>query len=367
MCTMKKFMVAFAGALLTLSCISVAQSPDKIQQYQFAEDGDGYQLQLRAVPRPVAGPNQVLVKIHANSLNRRDFGLLTEKIGFRGRNHTGTIPLSDGAGEVIAIGDAVTRFKVGDRVAGSFFSDWTGGDFQASMYASARGASAGGMLSEIIVTDQQGLVAIPDYLSYAEAATLPCAAVTAWSALVTRGNLQANDYVLLEGTGGVSTFGLLFSAAMGARPIITSSSNEKLARARELGAIGTVNYRENANWEVKVRELTGGAGVDHVLEIGGLSTIDKAADALAFGGHMAIIGRLTGGAPGIPLIPILSKRGTVSGISVGSRDEFETMLEFMTKHDLHPVIDREFSFDQAQAAFDFMENGSYMGKIVITH
>ena len=190
------------------------------------------------------------------------------------------MPLSDGAGEVIAVGASVTRFKVGDRVAGIFFEDWIDGAPTAASLATARGGNSGGMLSEVVVTDAEGLVSIPQHLSYEEAATLPCAGVTAWVGLFKRGGLVRGDFVLLEGTGGVSVFGLQLAAAAGAKPIITSSSDAKLARARELGAFGTVNYRSNPEWQREVRELTGGAGVDQVLEVGGQDTLPRALQAL---------------------------------------------------------------------------------------
>jgi len=344
-----------------------AQSTETFRQYQFAAGENGHDLVLLDVPMPAVGPGEVLVRVRATSLNRRDLYILNSVPGQRG-NLAGAVPLSDGAGEVIAVGQDVSRFGVGDRVAGIFFSEWVDGQRTATGLASARGGGGpGGMLSEIIVSNQDGLVTIPDHLSYEEAATLPCAAVTAWVGLFKNGNLQPDEYVLLEGTGGVSTFGLQLAAAAGAKPIITSSSNDKLARARELGAVGTVNYRENEDWQVKVRELTNDAGVDHVLEIGGRETLGKAIETLAFESHIALIGGLTGEAPPIPVGSLVRSGASASGIYVGSRADFEAMNEFITKHQMRPVIDRVFNFDQAAEAFDFMENGSYMGKIVITH
>src|SRR5690606_26651105 len=203
------------------------------------------------------------VRVHAVSLNRRDIMMLNGQYGPEGAA-AGGIPLSDGAGEVIAVGEGVTRFEVGDRVAGIFFERWIEGDRSADSIASARGGSPGGMLSEVIVSDADSLVSIPEHLSYEEAATLPCAAVTAWVGLFKHGGLERDEFVLLEGTGGVSIFGLQFAAAAGARPIITSSSDDKLADTVRLGAFGTVNYRDNPNWQREVRELTGDAGVKHV-------------------------------------------------------------------------------------------------------
>ena len=361
---------AIVGAL-SLAAVQAAQSQssETIRQWQFAASGDGYELAMSEVPRPVAGPGEVLVRVHATSLNRRDWFMLNETVGERGFDYTDNVPLSDGAGEVVAVGEGVTEFQVGDRVASTFFADWVDGKRDPAALASARGAGpgTGGMLAEVIVTSPRGLVSIPDYMSYEEAATLPCAGLTAWNGLFTQGNLQPDEYVLLEGTGGVSSFGLVFAAAAGAKPVITSSSNEKLARARELGAVGTVNYRENEDWQVEVRALTDDAGVDHVLEIGGRDTLSRALQALAFEGHVALIGGLTGAAPPIPVGALMGVGGMASGIYVGSKADFEAMNAFMEEHEIHPVIDRVFDFDEAEEAYDFMGNGSFMGKIVIRH
>jgi NADPH:quinone reductase-like Zn-dependent oxidoreductase len=278
----------------------------------------------------------------------------------------GGIPLADGAGEVLAIGAEVTRFRVGDRVAGIFMPGWIDGDHTPEGFATSRGGNAGGMLSELIVSNEEGLVAIPRYLTYEEAATLPTAGVVAWVGLFKHEPLRAGEYVLLEGTGGVSTFGLIFSVAAGARPIITSSSDLKLQRAIELGAAGTVNYRTNSEWQDEVRALTGGPGVKHVLEVGGRDTLGKAFEALALDGHIALIGTLSGFPEQIPLGPLFQNVAHLSALYVGSRADFEAMNRFMSEHEIRPVIDRVFAFEDAPAAFELMENGSYMGKIVIT-
>jgi NADPH:quinone reductase-like Zn-dependent oxidoreductase len=221
------------------------------------------------------------------------------------------------------------------------------------------------MLSEIVVGSEQGFVRAPDYLSYEEAATLPTAAVTAYVSLFRYGGLVPNDYVLLEGTGGVSSFGLLFTVAAGARAIITSSSDEKLARARGLGAVGTVNYRTNPEWQDEVLALTGGAGVQHVIEVGGAESRDRALEALAVGGHMALVGSLSGSAGPIPTRGLSSRDIRFSSFFVGSRADFEEMNRFMEGHQIRPVIDRIFEFDEAAQAFDFIQSGDFMGKVVI--
>jgi NADPH:quinone reductase-like Zn-dependent oxidoreductase len=250
-------------------------------------------------------------------------------------------------------------------VAGIFFRQWLDGPPDAAAVASARGGNSGGMLSEIIVSNEDSLVAIPEHLSYEEAATLPCAGVTAWVGLFARGGLAPGNFVLLEGTGGVSLFGLIFSAAAGARPIITSSHDEKLERAMALGAVGVANYRKNPELQAEVRRLTDGAGVDQVLEVGGRDTLGKALEALAFGGHIALIGGLTGFGSDIPTSSLMFINATASGIYVGSRAHFEAMNAFISEHQIHPLIDRAFDFEQAPAAFEFMNSGNYMGKIVI--
>jgi NADPH:quinone reductase-like Zn-dependent oxidoreductase len=357
-----------AAAALALAAFAVETSTvfaDTIRQYQFEpRTGGGYELALKEVPRPTAEAGQVLVRVHAVSLNRRDVMMLNGNYG-QGGDAAGGIPLSDGAGEVIAVGPGVTRFRVGDRVAGIFFELWMDGDRSAETIASARGGGPGGMLSEVIVSDETSLVAIPEHLSYEEAATLPCAAVTAWVALFKHGGLEPDDYVLLEGTGGVSTFGLQFAAAAGARPIITSSSDDKLAEARKLGAFGTANYRSNPEWQREVRQLTGGAGVKHVLEVGGRDTLPKALQALAYDGHIALIGGLSGFGSDVPVGALMGLGARVTGIYVGSRADFEAMNAFITEHELRPVVDRVFDLEEAADAFRFMDEGSFMGKIVI--
>ena len=355
-------LVAAAAALLQAASIAAA---DTVRQYQFEPSDDGgYTLAMKEVERPEAGRGEVLVRVRAVSLNRRDLLMLNAQYG-PGGDAAGGIPLSDGAGEVIEVGPGVTRFEVGDRVAGIFFERWIEGDRSAETIGSARGGGPGGMLSEVIASDEQSLVAIPEHLSYEEAATLPCAGVTAWVGLFKYGGLEAGEHVLLEGTGGVSVFGLQFAAAAGARPIITSSSDEKLERAKELGAVGTANYRTNPDWQREVRELTEGAGVKHVLEVGGRDTLPKALEALAYDGHIAVIGGLSGFAPSVPVGALMNLGARVTGIYVGSRADFEAMNAFITEHRLRPVVDRVFEFEDAPEAFDFMENGDYMGKIVV--
>jgi NADPH:quinone reductase-like Zn-dependent oxidoreductase len=343
---------------------SHALAAETIRQWQFAPQGDKLEIALREVPAPAPAAGQVAVRVRAVSLNRRDLLMMEGRYGRGGAQPNG-VPLSDGAGEVIAVGTGVTRFEVGDRVAGIFFEDWLDGAPTAAAIATARGGNAGGMLSEVVVTDADGLVAIPAHLSYEEAATLPCVGVTAWVGLFKRGQLEPGDFVLLEGTGGVSVFGLQLAVAAGAKAIITSSSDEKLARARELGAFGTVNYRTSPEWQREVRTLTGGAGVDQVLEVGGQDTLPRALEALAHGGHVAIIGGLSGFASDLPVGALMGLNATASGIYVGSRADFEALNAFLTEHRIKPVVDKVFDFEDAPAAFATMNDGEFFGKIVI--
>lgn len=361
-----------AICLVMVQVVSVAAPPQSlsaasggtIRQYQFEPSGSAYRLTVKEVPRPEPGANEVLVRIHAVSLNHRDLNMLNNTHGSE-HAYAGGIPLSDGAGEVVAVGRGASRFRVGERVAGIFFERWIEGPPSAEALASDRGGNPGGMLSEIIVTHQDGLVPIPEHLSYEEAATLPCAALTAWVGLFKRGRLQPGQFVLLEGTGGVSLFGLLFAQAAGARPIITSSSDEKLRRAKELGAFGTANYRSNPEWQQEVRQLTGGHGVDQVLDVGGRGTLGKALEALAYGGHVALIGGLAGYGSHIPTDSLMWINATASGVYVGSREDFEAMNAFISKHRIRPLIDRVLEFDDAAEAFEILRSGGFMGKIVI--
>ena len=355
--------LAPVGATLALLATS-AHAAETIRQWQFAQSGQTLELALREVAAPTPAATEVAVRVRAASLNRRDLMMAAGNYG-RGGTQANSVPLSDGAGEVVAVGANVTRFKVGDRVAGIFFEDWIDGAPSAASLATARGGNSGGMLSEIVVTDAEGLVSIPAHLSFEEAATLPCAGVTAWVGLFKRGGLEPGDFVLLEGTGGVSVFGLQLAAAAGAKPIITSSSDAKLARARELGAFGTVNYRSNPEWQREVRELTGGAGVDHVLEVGGQDTLPRALQALGFGGHVAIIGGLSGFASDVPVGTLMGLNATASGIYVGSRADFEALNAFLSKHQIKPIVDKVFDLEDAPAAFEAMDSGDFFGKVVI--
>jgi len=361
---MHRNLCRIALACVALVGLDAAAQTAKIRQWQFAQQGESLELVLREVAAPTPARHEVAVRVRAASLNRRDLMMVAGNYG-RGGTQPNSVPLSDGAGEVIAVGADVTRFKVGERVAGIFFEDWIDGAPTAASLATARGGNSGGMLSEVVVTDAEGLVSIPGHLTYEEAATLPCAGVTAWVGLFKRGQIEAGDFVLLEGTGGVSVFGLQLAAAAGAKPIITSSSDAKLARARELGAFGTVNYRTHAEWQREVRALTGGAGVDQVLEVGGQDTLPRAIQALGYGGHIAIIGGLSGFASDVPVGALMGLNATASGIYVGSRADFEALNAFLSEHKIKPIVDKVFELTDAKAAFAAMDSGEFFGKVVI--
>lgn len=331
----------------------------KAYQIQTASGIDG--LALVDLPEPQPGFGQVLVKIRATSLNYRDTVVIQG--AYPGQNLP-LIPLSDGAGDVVAVGEEVTRVKVGDRVAGCFFQDWSAGKLTKQKIKSALGGAIDGMLAEYVVLHQEGLVVLPDHLSYEEGATLPCAAVTAWHALVTKGGLAAGETVLLLGTGGVSIFALQFAKVLGAKIIITSSSDEKLERAKALGANATINYKTYSNWHEKVYELTQQEGVDQVIEVGGAGTLDKSLQSVRVGGRVSLIGVLAGVAD-VNHTRILLKSIDVQGIYVGSREMFEAMNRAIVLHEIRPVIERVFSFEEAPEAYRYLQSGAHFGKIVI--
>lgn len=325
-------------------------------------------LQLQEAAEPTCGPYDVLVDMRAWSMNYRDLIMLQGGYPRNDKVLTGPpmIPLSDGAGEVIAIGPAVTRFRVGDRVAGIFFAQWLDGDLTDEQIGSALGGAVDGVLAERIIFHENAVVHVPPGYNYEQAATLPCAAVTAWQAL-RLGHCHGGQSVLMLGTGGVSIFALQFAKSFGARTIITSSNDEKLARARELGANETINYRTHPDWQNEVLRLTGGRGVDHVIEVGGAGTLERSLMATRVSGRVSLIGVLTGQPESNPSpMPILFKRLTLQGIYVGSREMFEDMNQTIHEKSIEPVIDQRFDFMEALEAYSALRSGQHFGKIVIT-
>lgn len=321
---------------------------------------DALRVADRPDPQPAAG--EVLLKVRAVSLNYRD--LLVVKGVYNPKLNLPRVPCSDAVGEVTAVGPGVSRVKAGQRVAGLFMPKWLEGDLTDAKGRSALGGSVDGLLAEYALLSEEAVVPVPDHLTDEEAATLPCAAVTAWNGLVHAGGVKPGDSVLVQGTGGVSLFALQFARCAGARVIATSSSDEKLARVRALGASDGINYRATPEWGEAVRHLTHGHGVDHVIEVGGAGTLAQSLRAVRTAGHVALIGVLSGYGQVNPL-PILMKGVRVTGIYVGSRDMFEAMNRAIAQHQLRPVVDRVFAFAQAVDAFRHLESATHFGKIVI--
>jgi NADPH:quinone reductase-like Zn-dependent oxidoreductase len=313
------------------------------------------------LPTPKPGPRQVLVKVAACSLNYRDLAIALGT--YRMPIKPSLVPLSDGTGEVVEVGAGVTRVKVGDRVASCFFQRWIGGPPEADTHASALGGGLDGMLRDYAVLEEHGVVKLPSHLSFEEGATLPCAAVTAWHALAEHARVVAGQTVLVQGTGGVSIFALQLARLMGAQVIVTSSSEQKLARAKELGATHGVNYKTTPEWDKAVVEASGG-GVDHVVEVGGPGTLAQSLRAIRIGGKITLIGVLSGAAEINPML-IFARRANLQGISVGSMQMFEAMNRAISVSGLKPIIDKVFSFDDAPAAYRHLQSAQHFGKIVI--
>jgi NADPH:quinone reductase-like Zn-dependent oxidoreductase len=314
-------------------------------------------------PEPRPGFGQVLLKMRAWSLNYRD--LLMAKGLYNPKIRLPVVPLSDGVGVVAGVGEGVTRVKTGDRVAGIFMQKWLAGEVNDASARSALGGGGEGMLAEYVALHEEGVTPVPEHLTDEEAATLPCAGVTAWHALITEGNLKAGDSVLIQGTGGVSIFALQFARMSGARVIATSSSDAKLERVRGLGVSDGINYKTNPDWEEKARDLTGAIGVDHIVEVGGAGTLAKSLRAVRMGGRISLIGILSGGGGQVNPISILMKNVRVQGIYVGSREMFEAMNRAIALHKLRPVVDRIFGFAEIRQALQYMESGAHFGKICL--
>lgn len=320
-------------------------------------------LQIMSLPDPTPGAGEVLVRIRAVCLNYRDY---MNVMGIRGV--TGPIPrvpCSDGAGEVVAVGEGVSVWKPGDRVVVPFMPTWLEDGFTQQHASQALGGAVDGLLRELAVIPAESLLPIPGYLSIEEAATLPCAAVTAWDALHTRGGLKAGETVLVLGTGGVSVFALQFAKLAGAVVLATTSSDDKAMQLLALGADAVHNYKKDSAWDQWAIQQTGGLGVDKVIEIGGPETLNLSLKATRFGGHIALIGVLTGTSGDVQTVQILRKGIRLDGIYVGSKEMFAEMLAAMEKAELRPVIDSTFEFERAAEAFQRIESGKHFGKIVI--
>jgi len=321
---------------------------------------DALKFAERDVPR--AGHKQVIVKMKAASVNYRDLLMIAGK--YNPRLQRPRIPFSDGAGEVVEVGPEATRWKVGDRVLGTFFQQWPAGRITPAAAKSALGGEIDGVMAEYVAFAEEGLVALPEHLTYEEGSTLPCVGVTAWHALTT-GGLACGDTVLTMGTGGVSVFAAQLAGASGATVIGTSSSDAKLARLSELGVSAGINYKTFPAWDEKVLEITDGRGVDRVIEVGGAGTLSKSMKAVRIGGHISLIGVLTGQTGEVNPLPAVMKSIRIQGIFVGSRAMFEGLNRAVTLHRIKPVIDRVFPFNSVREALRYQESQAHFGKVVI--
>lgn len=334
-----------------------------MQSYHIEKFGsiDGLVLQSHDDPKP--GPDEVVVRMRANSLNYRDLNVL--KGTYRSSPRSGLIPLSDGVGEISAVGTRVKRVKVGDRVAATFHQRWLGGRMNRDAMGSDLGGSIDGVLTEQAVLNQEGVVVLPAHLSFEEASTLPCAGVTAWAALTDFTPVMAGDTVLTLGSGGVSVFALQFAKLMGARVIATTSSADKAARLKALGADEVIDYKATPEWDQEVMRLTGGRGANFVIEVGGPGTLAKSLKSTAIGGSVVLIGTVSG--LGQLLDPTLFRGKAISmrSLSVGSRQTFDAMNRAIEQHKLRPVVDRVFAFAEARAAYSHLQAQKHFGKVVV--
>lgn len=333
-----------------------------MKAYEIREFGiENLTLTERDEPQPKE--TEVLVKFRAASLNYRDLVMI--KGSYNPNQKMPLVPLSDGAGEVVEIGEKVTKWKIGDRVCPIFMQGWIDGEITLEKARTALGGDLDGCLREFGAFDENGLVRIPEHFSFEEAATLPCAAVTAWHALFESGRIKPDDSVLLQGTGGVSIFALQMASVLGTRIIITSSSDEKLEKAKGLGATDFINYKRTPDWDKAVLDLTGTRGVNHIVEVGGAGTMQKSLKSVKMGGHIAFVGVLAGKGEFNPNL-LFMKSIKLQGLFVGSRQMFEAMNQMFCQHNhLKPVIDKVFDFEKAKDALKFMESGSHFGKIVV--
>ncbi len=312
--------------------------------------------------KPEPGPGQVLVKLKSACINYRDLAIVS---GYGGNYPLPFVPLSDGAGEIEAVGAGVTRVSKGDRVAPLFFQGWQAGEPTPYSLATSLGGPLDGCAEEYLCLSAEGVSKIPARLSYEEAACLPCAGLTAWRALVSEGQIKAGDTVLVQGTGGVSIFALQFAKAAGAEVIVTSSSDAKLERAKALGADHLVNYKATPDWASEARRLTGGRGVDHIVEVGGAETLQQSIMAARLGGRIAVIGLLSGLMKDVNVAAIFSQNLTIKGITVGNREQFDAMVRAIDRNAIKPMIDAHYGLEDLPDALTHMQGASHFGKIVI--
>jgi NADPH:quinone reductase-like Zn-dependent oxidoreductase len=321
-------------------------------------------LHYRDVPTPQPGPDQVLLKFGAASVNYRDYQIVTGE--FAPAQPLPIIPGSDGAGQIVATGDNVDGLSPGDRVSPLFFPEWLSGEALGSERSVSSGLETLGVLREYGIYEQHQVCRVAPHLTDAEASCYPCAGLTAWNSLVTFSGITAGDTVLVQGTGGVAIMALQMAKAMGAQLIVTSSSDERLQRARELGADHGINYRETPNWGEAARELTDGRGVHAVIEIGGEGTLPQSIIALRRGGHINVIGYLAGIGLGLSVFDLIERNANLHGLSVGNREQFEAMMNFVSEHGIRPVIGRTYSFDKTGRALQDIAHGGNFSKLVVT-
>ncbi|HEY8553390.1 MAG TPA: NAD(P)-dependent alcohol dehydrogenase [Burkholderiales bacterium] len=336
-----------------------------MKAFQVTAPGGLDNLKLIDQPDPVPGPGEIRIRLRAVSLNYRDL-LMVEGRYARGDFAFPITPFSDGCGIVEAVGPGVTRVRVGDRVAPLFFQKWLAGPATPEGLASALGHPVPGVGRELAVYSEQGVARVPDHLTDQQVATLPCAALTAWRALFHDARLRPGQTVLLQGTGGVSIFGLQFAHAAGLETIVTSSSDEKLERARALGATHTINYRRYPEWSREVRRLTHGRGVDFVMEVGGAQTLKESLKSIALGGHIAVVGVVSGTRESLLIPALITTSARLQGVSVGSREMFEEMCRAIALHRIEPVVDKVYDWKDARAALETMKRGEHFGKIALT-
>lgn len=353
------------GGAFVRSIMNQIKGPSSMdnRRYHLVRSAAGYDLARADGDIPEPGAGEVLVRVRAVSINRRDLGVRDLSYPVNGADNF--TPFSDAAGEVVAVGEGVTRWKVGDRVASAFLQNHPSGRLTLPAVLSALGSGGPGVFADYVVLAESGLVPVPEGWSFEEAACLPCAGVTAWSALRTLGNVQPGDSVAVIGTGGVALFAIQLAAAMGAKPIVLSSSEEKIARSRALGAVDAINYRECPEWADELRKRSHGAGVDHVIELGGAGTLQRSVAALGLNGHLALIGALDGFGGVIDAMPLIFSALRVSAVLVGSRKDHEDLSLFMAEKGLKPVIDSTYGFEEAEAAYARANEGAF-GKVVIT-
>ena len=334
--------------------------------FQIQDDWSFDNLKLATRPDPRPGPGQVLLRMKASSLNYRDLVVPLRGYG----SHTGNLPLipiSDGVGEVVEAGAGVTRAKAGDRVCPNFAQAWITGEATPERLSRSLGGPVDGTMAEYMVLPEEGVVQAPAHLSDEQAAALPCAALTAWSAVVTHDRLGPGSRVLVQGTGGVALFALQFAKLMGAHVTVISSSDEKIARARALGADAAINYVKTPEWYKATRDITAGRGYDHIVELGGEKTLQQSLRCIRPAGTLSMIGVLSGGTLSAPLGLVVTRQVRLQGITVGNRDGFEAMNRAISQHKLQPVIDKVFAFEQLKEAMAHLKSGAHFGKICLRH